>query len=191
MIVVGVAVVAAGGWIAWKQMQAADEGWIAQIYGQAMLGGDVKPCEEPTFGKVKSMASRGNGKAAFIVGGCYEEGRSVPADMKEAERWFTIAAQRGEHYGILSLDWIAKFREHMSAAKRGEKSDQAYVGEAYERGKGIRKDQVEAQKWFILAGDACAGLECAPDHRKDLVAVLTPSQEADAEGRAKSWRPNQ
>lgn len=191
LLFVGVLVVAASGWIGWKQLQESDAAWLSPLFGRAMFGGDVKFCEQPMFDKVRHIAWRGNGQAAFIMGACYEEGRSVPADMQEAERWYKIAAKRGEHYGVVSLEWISAFREHMNAAKRGQQTDQAFVAQAYEHGKGIATDKVEAQKWYILAGSACAGLQCAPDCRKDLAAVLTPSQEAEAESRAKSWRPVQ
>jgi len=66
-------------------------------------------------------------------------------------------------------------------AQKGSAESKAGLGVLYAKGQGVPQDFVEAQKWFILAGDA------GKSNREQVAKGLRPEQEAEAEKRAASW----
>jgi|TARA_Y100000294_G_scaffold114882_2_gene106561 hypothetical protein len=73
------------------------------------------------------------------------------------------------------------------AALNGHADAQGVFGSFYERGTGVRKNLVEAYKWYILA--ASRGMKGAEKHKRRLARQLSPAQIAEAEKRAKTWQP--
>lgn len=57
----------------------------------------------------------------------------------------------------------------------------------YFKGKGVTQDYVEAHKWFNLA--AAHGSKKALMNRDTLTKRMTPAQIAEAQRRARNWRP--
>lgn len=68
-------------------------------------------------------------------------------------------------------------------ALKGNPQAQVYMGVMYAKGQGIAQDFVQAQKWFILAGDA------GKSNRDVVGKGLTPAEEQQAEAEAKAWKP--
>lgn len=68
-------------------------------------------------------------------------------------------------------------------AQDGKAEAKVYLGVMYAKGQGVPQDFVEAQKWFILAGDA------GKKNRAEIQKGITPAQEVDAENKAAAWVP--
>jgi len=49
-------------------------------------------------------AEQGFAKAQFLLGGCYERGKGVEKDEKEAVKWYTKSAEHGNEDAKLSLE---------------------------------------------------------------------------------------
>jgi Sel1 repeat len=50
-------------------------------------------------------------------------------------------------------DYVTAERLYRSLAEQGDASAQHFLGKMYESGEGVRRDPVEAAKWFRLAAD--------------------------------------
>ncbi|MBR4075711.1 MAG: sel1 repeat family protein, partial [Lentisphaeria bacterium] len=72
----------------------------------------------------QKAAERGNARAQYNLGQCYEQGKGVPVDQAEAVKWY------------------------QKAAEQGNASAQYKMGYCYEQGKGLPIDQAEAVKWY-------------------------------------------
>ena len=116
---------------------------------------------------LRSAADAGNAAAAYEVAVRFAEGRSVPANIEEAARWFGKAAREGIA--------PAQFR----------------LGSLYEKGTGVKKDLAQARRLYTAAaaqGNAKAmhnlavlyaeGVEGKPDY----TAATTWFQKAAARG---------
>ncbi|WP_153771044.1 peptidoglycan-binding protein [Labrenzia sp. CE80] len=104
---------------------------------------------------LRSAAASGNAAAAFLVGVKYTEGKSVPADLAEAAKWYQKAADLGlapAEYRLASL---------------------------YEKGRGVEKDLEKARQLYTKAAEAgnakamhnlavlyAEGADSAPDFAK-------------------------
>jgi len=67
-------------------------------------------------------------------------------------------------------------------AKSGSAEAKVYLGVIYAKGQGVPQDYVEAQKWFILAGDP------GNKDREAMRQGLTSAQQQEAESKAKAWQ---
>jgi TPR repeat protein len=79
------------------------------------------------------------------------------------------------------------------AAEQGFALAQGALGFMYERGEGVRRDLVQAHKWYNLAASRFELSDKYPDisfRKRDLVAAkMTPAQIAEAEKLAREWKP--
>jgi TPR repeat protein len=90
-----------------------------------------------------------------------------PGDAREALRWYLKAAEKGDRY---AMDRVTQFytwnnREvkedladqvawYRRAAAAGSTDAMVHLGQAYQYGRGVAQDVVEALKWYKLALDA-------------------------------------
>lgn len=111
----------------------------------------------------RPLAEQGLAKAQHNLGVMYENGRGVPQDFEEARRWYEKAAAQGQPYA------------------------QNNLGQMYEKGPGAPRDLVQAQMLYILS--AAQGNAMAVRNRDALAKRLTPAQLAEAEKRAREWKP--
>lgn len=130
---------------------------------------------------LSSLNADDEASAQFNLGVIYEEGRGVPKDAIEAAKWYRLAAEQG-HAGAQAglaamyadgrgvakdeaeaLHWFHKAAEqghvdalmHLrAAAEQGSAVAQDYLAQMYEHGRGVAKDEVEAEKWHRKATDA-------------------------------------
>lgn len=133
----------------------------------------------------------------------YLNGRGVPQDFAEAIRWYRKAAEQefaaaqnnlGAMYNDgngVSQDEAEATRWYRKAAEQGLALAQNNLGLCYEQGRGVPQDYVEAQMWLILAASRASG-----DDRKKikmgrdaLAEKMTAEQVAQAQGRARDWKP--
>jgi hypothetical protein len=99
------------------------------------------------------------------MGFLYYNGRGVPQDHVEAEKWWRKAAAQG------SVD------------------AQNNLGIMYAEGQGdVPQDYVQSHMWFSLA--AGAGNAGAVKNRDLVAAMMTPAQIEKAQALAAAWKPS-
>ncbi|MEY4198739.1 MAG: hypothetical protein RLZZ265_479 [Verrucomicrobiota bacterium] len=130
------------------------------------------PAAEPTEsdGKVfrdnKAGAERGDVVSQFNLGVLFFYGLGIPKDRAEGVKWLLKAAEGG----------------HAPA--------QVIVGGLYqEGGEGILKDEVEAYKWLLIA--QAQGQAVKPSIAVLEFDRLTPSQRAEGQRLARTFKPRQ
>ena len=96
------------------------------------------------------------------LGACYVNGTGVPKDLKEAVRYFRLAADQGDAQAQLYLggcylngSGVLKeaVRYYRLAADQGNAHAQRYLGACYANGVGVPKDIKEAVRYYQLAAD--------------------------------------
>ena len=97
----------------------------------------------------------------------YRDGRGVSPDAAEAARWLHLAADQGNARAQLDL------------------------GVLLAAGTGVPADAVTAQVWLALAASRLAGddRDRAVEARDAVAAGMTAAQRAEAERRARAWKP--
>lgn len=97
-----------------------------KLYQQGKALYDAKNYTE-AVPKLKAAADKGNKKALYRLGRCYEKGRGVQKDLNMA-------------FGLYTK----------GAAQNHAKSQYA-LGRCYLRGKGVQADKAQAKQWFVKA----------------------------------------
>jgi len=90
---------------------------------------------------------------------CYEQGLGIQKDLKEAFKFYEIAAKAGyvkaqtklASYYFDKKDFIEALKWFQLAAEQGDPLAQEKIGEFYEKGYGVLPDLNEAMKWYRLA----------------------------------------
>ena len=98
----------------------------------------------------------------------YDKGRGVPRDYVKAVGWYR------------------------KAAKQGRAIAQNNLGVMYENGRGVPQDYVRAHMWFSLAASRFApgsNRDITVRNRERVAAKMTPAQFAEAQRRAREWKP--
>jgi TPR repeat protein len=117
----------------------------------------------------RKAADQGNAEAQFWLGAAYYLNRGVPQDYAEAVKW----------YG--------------KAADQGNAAAQASLGAMYSVGQGVPQDYVQSHKWLNLAASRIpasdAEREVVVKLRDAVAAEMTPAQIAEAQKRAREWKP--
>jgi TPR repeat protein len=149
-------------------------------------------------------AEQGHANAQFNLGVMYHKGEGVPQDHAEALRWYRLAAEQGDADAQVRLgmmyhngegvpqDHAEALRWFRLAAEQGHAFAMALLGLMYEFGAGVRRDLVEAHKWYNLAAARMSdpeARELSVRNRERVAALLDPPQLAEAQRRARQWRP--
>ncbi len=116
----------------------------------------------------RPLAEQGYAIAQNNLGVMYGKGQGVPQDYAAAVRWYRKAAEQGHAHAQFNL------------------------GGMYRNGHGVPQNYAHAHMWFNLAA---AG--SPPGLRRDMAAtardivaeLMTPAQIAEAQRRAREWRP--
>ena len=154
----------------------------------------------------RKAADQGNANAQFSLGLMYWNGQGVPKDYVEAVKWYRKAADQGypdaqHNLGVMYADSRGVPQDYAEAIKWWrEAADQGYgpaqhaLGVMYVNGQGVPKDYVEAHKWFILAASPYQASEAenrgkAVTNRDWVAGKMTPAQIAEAQKRAREWKP--
>src|SRR6266480_1853344 len=179
---IGVAVIAiAIGFTLGVYRHAIKEAFVetAAAVGLASPPGDAAAEAEGAFQKgdyakalklARPLADEGNPRAEAVVGLAYYRGRGVPHDDAEAARWYRRAAERGDAPAQYNL------------------------GLAYARGEGVAQDVVAAHMWFNLAAARFPATDtrnraAAVKNRDTVAGEMTSTQLAEAQKRAREWKP--
>jgi hypothetical protein len=119
---------------------------------------------------LRERAAAGDPDAQFTLGKNYEAGRGgLKIDYAEAARWYEKSAAQGNIYA------------------------QASLGILYHSGKGVARDNLQAEVWFMISAEhAPAGDRDTIAEMRDSVAEhLTAAQIEEARRLAKSWKAKQ
>jgi TPR repeat protein len=116
-------------------------------------------------------AARNHRRAQFYLGTCYDRGKGVTQDLRQAMRWYRAAAENGlpeaqynlafgyrEGIGVLQ-DLGAAVYWFTQAAEAGDPGAQRDLGYCYHEGVGTVVDYEAAARWYrraAKAGDAKA-----------------------------------
>jgi hypothetical protein len=147
----------------------------------------------------------GDAEAQSLLGLMYYRGEGVELDYAEAARWFRLAAAQGDveaqfYLGVMFTegqgvpqDYLEGARWFRLAADRGDPQAQYNLGVFYAKGQAGSPDPVSAYMWFNLAASHFAASDPRRDtanHSRDLMAgQMTANQIAEAQQRAREWKP--
>jgi TPR repeat protein len=99
------------------------------------------------------------------LGWCYENGKGVTKDEKEAFKCYSKAAEQGNGSAQSNLGWCYQkgkgvvidereaFKWYSKASEQGNADGQVNLAWCYENGKGVTKDEKEAFKWYSKASE--------------------------------------
>jgi TPR repeat protein len=155
---------------------------------------------------LRPLAERGDVKAQLLVAHMYSWGQGVPADRKEALRWYRRAAEQGDavaeaevgaaYWGIwgppdiIPRDYSEAAKWYRKAADQGQREAQFALGFMYEDGTvGVPQDYALAHMWLNLA--ASQGHLVAKIELDKLVSKMTAEQIAEAQRLAREWKPTE
>ena len=152
----------------------------------------------------RRAAAKDFAPAEFQMGQLYDFGFGVPKDDKRALEWYVKAAQHGsapaaravgEFYRrgrSIKADAAQALRWYRQAADGDDLRAQYQLAQMYFDGTGVARDYVTAYMWF----DVAAGQTPLVDNQKALLelrniaaARMAPEALAEAERRARSWKP--
>jgi TPR repeat protein len=152
--------------------------------------------------RLQNAAKHGNPTAQFLLGHAYESGLGVPKDMNETIHWYARATgipagSTGDGSSIAGTrsekDFAQAFESCRAAAEKGDASAQLYLGLAYDLGRDVPRDSVEAARWYRMAeaaGSASAASNLGVLYHngdgtvKDSVAAAKWFQESASRGSA-------
>ena len=144
------------------------------------------------------LAENGNAKAQYMLGGMYSEGLGGAQDLKEAVKWYRLAAEQGDAKAQHQLGVVYHFGRGVPqdnkeavkwskiAAEQGLAEAQYNLGLMYYHGEGIPQDYVLAYMWWNLSGSQ--GQQSARENRDILEEEMTQQQVAKAQEMARHWK---
>jgi TPR repeat protein len=129
-----------------------------KLYEEGKALYDAKKYTE-AFPKLKTAAEKGNKKAQYRLGRCYDKGHGVEESNELAFKWYAKSAaqdyakaqyQMGKCYkkgkGV-PKDHKKAYTYFFKAAKQDNADAQIALAECYMKGKGIAADPAKAKSW--------------------------------------------
>jgi len=118
----------------------------------------------------RKAAEQGEAIAQANLGAMYLEGKGVPQDYAEVAKWSRMAAEQGNAIA------------------------QSILGMIHSEGLGVTKDYVEAYMWVTLSVAGSTDKQSpffqqTADLRASIAKKMNPQQIAEAQRRAKEWKP--
>ena len=175
---------AAGG-----HLKANNELWLIYYQGNGVLADPVLAAKH-----IRKAADAGLAQAQYNLGLLYVNGDGVDKNLKVAGIWFQRAAVQGLpeaalDYGLMVYGGDAGLRKDykigaqwlLVSANSGNARAQLFIARILAAGRGMKKDRVEAAKYYTLArqaGQVDADLEV-------MMSNLSSPQQDDAERRAR------
>jgi TPR repeat protein len=194
----------------WRPL--ADKGLARAQYGLGVMyanGDGVATDYGAALNWFRKAANQGNADAQVDLGVMYANGKGVTKDYAAALGWFRKAADQGNasaEFGIgvmyengqgVVQDDATAVTWYVKAADKGNATAQYALGILYYKGQGVPKDLVSAYMWFDLAIAGSDKLQApisstdAQNYRNIVTAKMSASQIAEAQKRAREWKPSQ
>jgi TPR repeat protein len=152
-------------------------------------------------------AEAGDARAQSVLGRLYHGGYGVAQDYNEAAAWLRRAADQGDPKAQLNLgvmysegqgvpqDYVQAAEWYRRAANQGEPHAQYNLGIFYATGEAGEIDRVRAYMWLSLASAqfpvSDARRRTAVTSRDLVVKLMTREQIAEAQRRARDWKPKE
>ena len=124
-------------------------------------------------------AGKGVGRAAYLIGLIFKEGKITEKNSKKALEWFLNAKRLGYSSVQDEIDAYQKnptrpelSNDLIQKANSGDKESELALGQIYYYGEGIRPDYYEAEKWLRRAADKNDAKACrylGELHSRDLL----------------------
>lgn len=142
-----------------------------------------------TLDLTTQKAKKGSHEAQAALGLMYWKGEGVKQDVREAGRWFRLAAEGGDKWGQYDLgvyydayvnDYQTAARWYRKASEQGIAQAQDRLGAMYATGKGVERSSPEAEFWFQKA--AAQGVTKEQDRLHRLGAYPRPARQTQPEG---------
>ena len=140
---------------------------IVLVLASAAYGQETKVPVPESLNSLRERADKGDATAQFNLGVAYGTGQGVPQDYAEAVRWCR------------------------KAADQGNAGAQSNLGRMYYYGRGVPPDYAEAYMWANLAASRAGGDDQKKfaDARELVAKKMTAEQIAEAQRRAREWKP--
>lgn len=155
--------------------------------------------------ELEPLAKQGNADAMFLVGSMHHMGMGVPPSYKDAAEWYRKAADAGKLDAIFTMGVVYEggiglprngkesFAWYKKSADRGFYPGQLKVANMYAKGQGTKKDPAASYLWYAIAErfSPRTGNDRfeIPIIKDKLSALMTKEQVADADRKAKAWKP--
>ena len=156
---------------------------------------------------LRPLAEQGDARAQASLGLMYASGNGVQRDDVEAAGWFRRAAEQGNALGQFQLgllyakgqgmpqDYTEATKWYHLAANQRYPQAQYELGFLYASGDDGPTDYVTAHMWFNLAAANFAASDtrnrrAASFNREAVESKMTREQIAEAQRRAREWKPN-
>lgn len=170
-------------------MQASHE--LGLLFYQG-VGVSANPAEAAKH--IRKAADAGLAQAQYNLGLLHVNGHGVEKDLTAASIWFQKAAVQGLpeaalDYGLMVYGGDAGIRKDykigaqwlLVAANAGNAKAQLFIARVLAAGRGMKKDRIEAGKFYTLAKQAG---QADPD-LETMMSQLSSSQLGDAQRRAR------
>jgi TPR repeat protein len=139
------------------------------------------------------LAENGMAAAQYKLGLMYENGRGVPKDLDEAEKWYGLAADQGYSSAQYNLGFVHYSQNDIAgttewwsrAAQGGDEQAMFSLGFIFAEGDRAPHDPVQAHMWYDLA--AAHGSADAAYKRDQLARKMSAAEVAEARRLARTW----
>lgn len=106
-------------------------------------------------------AESGDADAQFLVGGAYDSGNGAPRNLKEATKWYRMAAEQGHAEAQNSVGSILQEEKRYAeartwyerAAAQGHAQATSSLGYLYDLGLGVAQDRQKGFEFYSKAAD--------------------------------------
>ena len=156
--------------------------------------------------ELQPLAEQGDTRSQYLIGTMYRQGLLGVPDKETGRKWLSMAAQAGNADAQFSLGLMYFQSEIMppqdaektdplaaavslfrDSAEQGHSDAQLYLGQMYENGMGVRRDRVEALKWYQLA--VWQRNSIANAAHVAIQSGMPPEAIAEGKARARDWKP--
>ena len=151
------------------------------------------------------LAKKGDRDAQYLVGSMYHMGMGVPASYKDAAEWYRKSADAGKVDAIFTMGIVYEggvgvarnvpeaVNWYRKSAERCFYPGMLKLADMFAKGRGVKKDNAQSYYWYTVAERYVPPTSNdryeLPIVRDKLSAITPKEQVADADRKAKAWKP--
>ena len=155
--------------------------------------------------ELEPLAKQGNRDAMYLLGSMHQMGMGVPPSNQDAVAWYRKAADAGKPDAVFMMGVMNEagsglprslpeaFNWYKKSADRGFYPGMIKIADMYGKGRGVKKDPAQAYMWFTIAErnspPSTNDKFEIPIVKDRLATLITKEQLADADRKAKAWKP--